>query len=106
MRVLKRDQDGGAFRQPLDQRNQRGDRPLSLFARGHFQGGVAALERDREQGREEWRDVPRLQSRTGDHRLQLVEPRGVRLAAGKTRRAPDLACDRKESVVDVVGEHW
>ena len=75
---------------------------LSSVRPGPFPTGGRSVERDREQGREEWRDVPRLQSRTGDHRLQLVEPRGVQLAAGKTRRVPYLARDRKEGVVDVV----
>ena len=53
MRVLQQRQDRGVFGQPLEQRDQRRDRPLLLLRRGHFERGIAALERDRQQGGEQ-----------------------------------------------------
>ena len=102
VRILQQRQHRRVFRQPREQRDQRRNRSLLLLRRGHFQRRVSPLVGYRQQGSEERRDVLRIQPRTRDHRLQLVQPRRRRLDADKTRRMPDLAGDRIESVVDVV----
>ena len=72
------------------------------FARRHFERGIAPLERDRQQRGEKGRIFLGLETRTRDHRLQLVEPRRRRLAGHEARRVPDLGRDGIESVVDVM----
>ena len=102
MRVLQQREHRVVPGQPFEHREQRGDRALLLLRRGHFQRRVSPLAGDRQQSGDKRRDVLRLQSRTRDHRLELVEPGRRRLADHKTRRMPDLARDRMEGVVDVV----
>ena len=92
----------GGLGQPLEQRDQRADRPLLLFARRHFERGISSLERDREQGGEQSRSFLRLHRRAGHQGVQLVEPRGRGFAAAEAGRVTHLADDGIERVVDVV----
>ena len=75
---------------------------LLLLGRSHFKWGVSLLAGNGQKGGEQRRDVLGVQLRTSNHRLQLVEPRGRRLAGHKTSRMPDVARDWVEGVVDVV----
>ena len=102
MGVLEQRQMRGGLGQPLEQRDQRADRPLLLFARRHFERGISSLERDREQGGEQSRSFLRLHRRAGHQGVQLVEPRGRGFAAAEAGRVTHLADDGIERVVDVV----
>ena len=102
MRVLQQREDGGVFGQPLEQRDQRRDRPLLLFARGHFKRGVSPLDGDRQQAARKGA----MSFAFHPERAIIASSLSSRAAAGSPLTKP-AACqiwldDRIEGVVDVV----